>query len=136
MPWGDRTGPMGMGPMTGRGAGRCAGYAGPGFLNPGPGWGSWGWGRGRGRGRGFGGGGGFGRRFRAGGFGGWWRGSWGWPPVGGPGPYFAPYDVPFASTASRGQELDALKDQARYFEEALEEIKQRIGELDKTESDA
>jgi len=136
MPWGDRTGPMGMGPMTGRGAGRCAGYAGPGFLNPGPGWGSYGWGRGRGRGRGFGGGGGFGRRFRAGGFGGRWRGPWGWPPVGWPGPYSMPYDAPFASAASRGQELDALKDQARYFEEALEEIKERIGELEKTEPDA
>jgi len=26
MPGGDRTGPLGMGPMTGRGAGFCAGY--------------------------------------------------------------------------------------------------------------
>ncbi|MCD6382905.1 MAG: DUF5320 domain-containing protein, partial [Thermoplasmata archaeon] len=25
MPWGDGTGPMGMGPMTGRGAGYCSG---------------------------------------------------------------------------------------------------------------
>jgi hypothetical protein len=46
-----------------------------------------------------------------------------------------PYDVPFASTASKGQELDALKDQARYFEEALDEIKERIGELEKTDTD-
>ncbi|MGB9888435.1 MAG: DUF5320 domain-containing protein [Anaerolineae bacterium] len=37
MPAGDRTGPMGMGPMTGRRAGYCAGYA-----NPGPGRGFWG----------------------------------------------------------------------------------------------
>lgn len=33
MPRGDRIGPMGMGPMTGRGAGYCAGYDAPGFMN-------------------------------------------------------------------------------------------------------
>jgi len=33
MPGGDRTGPMGMGPMTGRAAGYCAGYPLPGFMN-------------------------------------------------------------------------------------------------------
>ncbi|GAG62874.1 unnamed protein product [marine sediment metagenome] len=33
MPGGDRTGPMGMGPMTGRAAGYCAGFASPGFMN-------------------------------------------------------------------------------------------------------
>jgi hypothetical protein len=32
MPRGDGTGPMGMGPMTGRAAGYCAGF--PGFMNP------------------------------------------------------------------------------------------------------
>ena len=44
MPGGDRTGPMGLGPMTGRAAGICAGYPTPGFANPIPGFG---------RGRGF-----------------------------------------------------------------------------------
>jgi len=34
MPRGDGTGPMGMGPMTGRGAGFCAGFAVPGYANP------------------------------------------------------------------------------------------------------
>jgi len=34
MPWGDGTGPMGRGPMTGRAAGFCAGYAVPGYANP------------------------------------------------------------------------------------------------------
>ncbi len=34
MPFGDGTGPMGLGPMTGRGAGFCAGFGGPGFANP------------------------------------------------------------------------------------------------------
>lgn len=36
MPGGDGTGPMGMGSMTGRGAGYCAGYDTPGYANPVP----------------------------------------------------------------------------------------------------
>ncbi|MGI6114460.1 MAG: DUF5320 domain-containing protein, partial [Mahellales bacterium] len=48
MPGGDGTGPMGMGPMTGRGAGFCAGFQVPGYMNP-----TGGWGIGSGRGRGF-----------------------------------------------------------------------------------
>ena len=60
MPWGDRTGPMGFGSMTGRGMGFCAGFDRPGYANPGSGFG-----RGMGFGRGFGRGGGFGRRFWA-----------------------------------------------------------------------
>ena len=34
MPLGDGTGPAGLGPMTGRAAGYCAGYGVPGFMNP------------------------------------------------------------------------------------------------------
>lgn len=34
MPRGDRTGPAGAGPMTGRGMGYCAGYNVPGYANP------------------------------------------------------------------------------------------------------
>ena len=34
MPRGDKTGPGGAGPMTGRAAGYCAGYSVPGYLNP------------------------------------------------------------------------------------------------------
>jgi len=34
MPLGDRTGPAGQGPMTGRRAGYCVGYNVPGYLNP------------------------------------------------------------------------------------------------------
>lgn len=51
MPRGDRTGPDGMGPMTGRGLGDCAGTASPFYGR--------GFGRGLGRGRGFGRGYGF-----------------------------------------------------------------------------
>lgn len=32
MPFGDKTGPQGNGPMTGRGAGMCAGYPQAGFM--------------------------------------------------------------------------------------------------------
>ena len=40
MPFGDGTGPQGMGPMTGRGAGYCVGSGRLGFNNPafGRGW--------------------------------------------------------------------------------------------------
>ena len=41
MPRGDGTGPGGMGPMTGRAAGYCAGYSVPGYMNPVPGRGAW-----------------------------------------------------------------------------------------------
>jgi len=34
MPRGDRTGPAGIRPMTGRSAGFCAGYPVPGYMNP------------------------------------------------------------------------------------------------------
>jgi len=60
MPFGDGTGPMGLGAMTGRRAGYCAGFGMPGYANPIPGRGV-GWGFGRGFGRGWGFGRGFGR---------------------------------------------------------------------------
>jgi hypothetical protein len=54
MPGGDGTGPTGQGPMTGRGAGFCAGYSVGGYANPLPRRGmGFGRGRGIGRGRGF-----------------------------------------------------------------------------------
>lgn len=46
MPRGDRTGPRGMGPKTGRGAGLCAGNQGQGAVNPAAGRGPGGRGRG------------------------------------------------------------------------------------------
>ncbi|MFO7816503.1 MAG: DUF5320 domain-containing protein [Thermodesulfobacteriota bacterium] len=60
MPGFNGTGPMGQGPVTGRGMGRCTGAAAPGAA-PGAGMG-FGMGRGFGRGRG----GGFGRGFMPG----------------------------------------------------------------------
>jgi len=121
MPGGDGTGPGGMGPMTGRAAGYCAGYPMPGFANPIAGRGAWGWGRGRG---------GLGRRnmFYATGLTGWQRAGYGYPAFGG-APYAAPYAAPFAPTMAPEQEAEILKGQAEYFEDALDGVKKRIGEL-------
>ncbi|HPG31328.1 MAG TPA: DUF5320 domain-containing protein, partial [bacterium] len=64
MAFGDGTGPAGLGQMTGRGAGFCAGFNVPGYANPGAGFGGRRcFGGGRGRGVAFGGAG-FGRGFR------------------------------------------------------------------------
>jgi len=62
MPGGDRTGPLGQGPRTGRGLGWCNDNDRPGYADPAPGRGL-GLGRGRGAvmGRGLGRGGGRGR---------------------------------------------------------------------------
>jgi len=105
MPGGNRTGPAGMGPMTGRGAGFCAGYNTPGYSHP-----VVGRGMGMGRGRGMGLGRGMGR-----GFGGW--GGFG---------YAAP---PVAQTLTGEQELEGLKGQAEYIESSLDQIKARIEAL-------
>ncbi len=118
MPRGDGTGPAGMGPMTGRAAGYCIGYPVPGFMNPVGGRGYWGWGRGGGRGRGFG------RGF------GWARAGYGWPAWDGAVNPYAYGGVPFTPTMTTEQELAGLKQQAEYFQNALDEIKQRMEQLE------
>ena len=130
MPGGDGTGPAGLGPMTGRAAGYCAGYPTPGYMNPIGGQGFGGFGRGRG-------GGGWGRRnqFYASGLTGWQRAGMGMPAYGAPPAYPTPYAASFAPAATKEQELDALKGQAEYFEDALEGIKKRIEELQATPSE-
>lgn len=128
MPGGDRTGPAGAGPMTGRAAGYCAGYYAPGSMNPiggGPGF----WGAGRGGGRG--GGGGWGRRnwFYATGLTGWQRGAMGWPA------YATPSAAPFVPATTKEQELDGLKKQSAYFEDTLDGIRKRIQELESQDTE-
>ncbi len=110
MPGGDRRGPAGMGPMTGRAAGYCGrspafGYAADAMPKVGSG-----------GGRIFGRGGGNGRRnqFYATGLTGWQRGGWG---VG-------------SSGVSREGELNALKGQAGRLAESLSFINRRIQELE------
>ena len=112
MPGGDGTGPGGMGPMTGRGAGYCAGYSVPGFTNRG-----YGFGFGRGMGFGFRGGRG---------------GRWGAPYAGyGYGvPQPTPYAAPYGVAPTPQQEMDVLKGQAKNLEGALEEINKRLAELE------
>jgi len=119
MPGGDRTGPMGMGPMTGRAAGYCAGYDAPGSVNPIPG-----------RGLGLRWGGGWGRGWRnwycATGRPGWARfgygPAWGTPPAWAYGPY--------AAAPAPEQETDLLKSQAEWLNQQLEAISRRIEELE------
>ena len=125
MPGGDGTGPMGMGPMSGRGAGYCAGYPVPGFMNPVGGRGFSGRGfRGRGGGRG--------RRnmFWATGLPGWARAGWG-PDTSAVPPYAA---TAYAPAMPREAELQALKSQAEYFQSALDEIQKRLQELQTAQS--
>jgi hypothetical protein len=137
MPAGDGTGPMGMGPMTGRAAGYCAGYGAPGFANPvlGRGLGlGWGRGRGYGLGRGWRGGGrGWRHWYYATGLPGWMRfgyaPAWGAPP---PSPYAA-YGPPYAAAVTKEQEVTMLGDQAEYLKEALDDITKRIEELEREE---
>lgn len=122
MPRGDGTGPAGLGPMTGRAAGYCAGYQAPGFMNAIPGRGFWG--------RGSGGGRGWRNWSYATGLTGWQRGALAPAVFGGLGAYPVPYGTPFAPTMTREQELDMLKGQAEYLEDALEGIKKRIEDLE------
>jgi hypothetical protein len=115
MPGFDRTGPEGMGPMTGGARGLCnpaganAGYAG-----------AYGRGRGLGYGRGFRGGFGPGRGLRRG------FGARGYAPA-----YAAP-TYPPTYPAGAGNELSALKAQAADMKGALDEINRRIVELEET----
>jgi hypothetical protein len=71
--------------------------------------------------------------FYATGLTGWQRAGMGYPAYGAYGgamPYAAPYGMPYAPVMTRQHELDALKGQSEYFEDALEGIKKRIGELE------
>ena len=124
MPGGDRTGPLGMGPMTGRAAGYCAGYQVPGYMNP------YG-GRGMAMRRGgfYGRGGGFGRGRGFAGF--------GIPVLPGTAPAVPipsqqwPGTVPY----DESMELEALRNQARELEATLDGIQKRIKELDVKDSE-
>jgi len=130
MPRGDGSGPGGLGPMTGRAAGYCAGYGVPGYANPVGG--GLGRGRGFGRGMGFGGGGGFGRGYRnqfyATGQPFWARS--GVAPAAGayaPPAYAAPaYAV---ARPAAEDELAMLREQSELIAEQLKRINDRMDEL-------
>jgi len=104
MPRGDRTGPNGYGPMTGRGAGFCAGYDAPGYVNSGYG------GRGRGFGRGMG----------------WGRGP-------GRFPYYAPPPVAPRYAPTQQDERAYLEATIEDLEEELKAVKGRLAEMEKSD---
>ena len=121
MPRGDRTGPRGDGPMTGRGAGYCAGNDRPGFASSAFG-GGFGRGMGRnygqGRGMGYGQGRGYGRGIGYGGLG-----------FREPEPYYP--SVPVYREPSAEDEKKYLEDVVKNLEAELENVKTRINELAK-----
>jgi Family of unknown function (DUF5320) len=120
MPAGDRTGPWGLKPRTGKGLGYCSGYRAPGFLFPGP---SLGFGRGSQFGRSLSRGMGRGR----GGWFGWphWSYWAGWYPG-----FHLPNRFPF-SPGKQEEEKDMLEEQAAILEKQLEQIRGRLKDLKK-----
>jgi len=107
MPRGDGTGPGGMGPMTGRAAGYCAGYSVPGFANPV-------FGRGRGYGRGYG----YGR-----GFGGGWGYRGGYAPAAYPAYPAAPAQI------DPENEAKLVEEDIKYLKQDLKALEDRLAEL-------
>ncbi|MFH0779184.1 MAG: DUF5320 domain-containing protein [Candidatus Eisenbacteria bacterium] len=132
MPGGDRTGPMGMGAMTGRGAGLCAGSELPGYANRGPGRGlGTGSGAAFGRGRGFRGHGSGGRGWRC-----WFyaTGLPGWMRF---GERAAPYGYPTPDRGSNAEmEKQVLKDHAEALQSELDFVKKRLSEVESGASSA
>ena len=130
MPRGNRTGPDGMGPMTGRGAGYCAGYNMPGYANPTGGRGSRGRGQGFGRGFGRGYGRGMGRGFGRGY--GYDDQYYDQAPYYPPAPYY-PGTAPVYQEPAPEEEKVYLENMVKGMETELEDIKARIKELAKKE---
>jgi len=107
MPGGDRTGPLGQGPMTGRRAGFCTGNNAPGYNNGPP----MGLGRGFGRGRGF-----RNRRF--------------WNNYPEPTQYPA-QERPIEPSYSLEQQKQQLEQSLQNLEEEIRQIKQRLTDITK-----
>ena len=129
MPGGDRTGPAGLGPMTGRSAGYCAGNQVPGSASAPGGRGRGAGGRGGG-GRGGRGGRGWRNRFYATGLTGWQRAAE-VPASSEPQEVVAPETTPGAtSDALNQQALELLKSEAKQYATGLEQIEKRIAELE------
>ncbi len=115
MPGGNGTGPMGMGSMTGRAAGFCAGFGMPGYANA-PARRGFGAGYGIGRGfRGHNAGRGFRHMFQATGLPGWMR--------------FGGYDAPYQDP-DPNFEKQTLKSQVEAMQSELNFIKKRLSEIE------
>jgi hypothetical protein len=118
MPRGDRSGPQGMGPRTGRAAGFCTGYPAAGYANGLPGGGAFGrsgWG-------------GRGHRnwYYATGLTGWQRAASGWHPV--TGGAAVGYPAPLSRTAPQ-DEARTIRSQIELMEENLKAARERLEEL-------
>ena len=110
MPWGDRTGPLGLGPGTGRRMGYCSGHGQPGYMSA-P---RTGWSRGFRRGMGF----------HHAGFG------WGYRYF----PFRAGYpDYPLEFAPE--EEKQYLEEEASWLEKRLKSIQKRLAELTSKEKD-
>ncbi|MBD3354586.1 hypothetical protein GF361_01215 [Candidatus Woesearchaeota archaeon] len=109
MPQGDRTGPNGQGPMTGRGMGFCNGFSAPGYANPG-------FGRGRGFGR-----------------------ATAYNPRGMLRPRFAVapaqvtpvYREPATEKEALKQEAKAIEEEQKILKQEMDDIKKRLEEIKK-----
>jgi hypothetical protein len=114
MPGGDRTGPQGLGPRTGRARGYCSGSSVPGYANP-P-FPIYGQGLRIRRGRGF-----------------WGRGRGFWRRDYYPETYYepAPYYRDAYSEPSRENEKSYLEDMIKDLEGELKAIRERLKELSK-----
>ncbi len=109
MPGGDRTGPRGMGPRTGRAAGFCRGFGAPGSFNRSSDLDSRGGNRGGGRRN---------RFFQSGGPGGWSNQGGGAAGMG------------FAPNVGQEDRVETLRAQAMQMEKTLDMMKQRIRQLE------
>jgi len=112
MPKGDKTGPMGMGPMTGRGAGYCKGNDSAGYYSANGG-GLYGWSGCCGRRHGF-------RHwFKATGLPGWMR--------------FKTVNSNGSTGDMKEEEINLLKIQTEFFTKALEDVKVRLAKIETNE---
>jgi hypothetical protein len=120
MPGGDGTGPMGMGPMTGRAAGYCAGINMPGFANAVFGY--------SGLGRGFGRG--IRHMYPANGMPGWrsYAGYWGLPEA-----VVSVNNDPDKMRLAAQREVSWLTNEIAAMEQALQNTKARLEVLTKNQ---
>ncbi len=98
MPFGNRTGPMGQGPMTGRGLGFCSGSPSPGYTKPS-------FGRGRG----------FRNWYRATGSNGWQRAR------------MNRYPSPQQEKEMLAGEKEAIQSQIKALKEQMKELEEKLG---------
>jgi hypothetical protein len=117
MPKGDKSGPVGQGPMTGRAEGFCTGHPSPGYMNPGGKLSGRRFFRGRGRGMMHG------HWFYTAGHPGWVRHDL----------YHPAWDiepVSYPEEIEPDEESKMLSEQADYLKQQLEDIQKRLSELE------